>query len=440
MKQEEETTAPHQTIIYTPISWLKANLQNWNIKARITNKPKSIQKFINQVNKTENQVFSIDLIDQEKSQIKGSFFGEACTQFFENLKIGKIYRFSKGHVKKASGAYGNKDGIQILFNEFSEIQELEEDKNIPINTYDFVKIKELKNKELNSVVDVIGIIIEKSKISQYQTQNKTVDKMSITIVDESGYKIQIGLWDEDTKLHKYDIGDCLILKQVKISLFKQTFILSTLFGSLIYLNNYDLPQCQDLLNWYQQTCVQDNYDNQKYMSNFKPLVKIETDNIVVNLFDIEQKCLLKAQENQNLEQKILSIYLNDENNKYKCEKCQQEYASPCPRYVAMINIQDSSGSLWVKIFDELANQLFVLNAEGLKLLKEQTSQQNDEKIKKLLQESIGKEFIFQLQSKIQFYNEQPKIMHNVLQIEEVNEISETQSFLKEINEISENKN
>lgn len=30
------------------------------------------------------------------------------------------------------------------------------------------------------------------------------------------------------------------------------------------------------------------------MSNFKPLVKIETQNNTVNLFDIEQKCLLKA--------------------------------------------------------------------------------------------------------------------------------------------------
>ena len=48
----------------------------------------------------EGCLFSVELIDRDDGEIQGTFFNEACDDFYELIQEDKVYIFQGGCVKK----------------------------------------------------------------------------------------------------------------------------------------------------------------------------------------------------------------------------------------------------------------------------------------------------------------------------------------------------
>jgi len=62
-------------------------LIRWTIKARITSKS-DLKRWSNA--KGEGTLFSIDLLDADNTEIRATFFKEACQKYFTMLEQGKV--------------------------------------------------------------------------------------------------------------------------------------------------------------------------------------------------------------------------------------------------------------------------------------------------------------------------------------------------------------
>ena len=69
------------------------NGRNWTIRGRVTMES-AIRSFTN--DRGNGKVFSVDLLDKDGGEIKGSFFNQSVDKFFDQIESGKIYTFSKG--------------------------------------------------------------------------------------------------------------------------------------------------------------------------------------------------------------------------------------------------------------------------------------------------------------------------------------------------------
>ena len=65
--------------------YLYAN--RWTIKARVTSKA-DIRRWSNA--KGEGTLFSIDLLDSQNTEIRATFFKDACDKFYPLIEQGKV--------------------------------------------------------------------------------------------------------------------------------------------------------------------------------------------------------------------------------------------------------------------------------------------------------------------------------------------------------------
>lgn len=70
-----------------PIAALNPYANKWTIKARVTSKS-ALKTWSNA--KGEGTLFSIDLVDRDGTEIRGTFFKDACTKFYGVLDEGQV--------------------------------------------------------------------------------------------------------------------------------------------------------------------------------------------------------------------------------------------------------------------------------------------------------------------------------------------------------------
>ena len=68
----------------------------WTVKARCSSKT-DIKRYSNQ--RGEGRVFSFDLVDKDKGEIRCTGFNDQCDKFFDKVEAGKIYTLTKGSVR-----------------------------------------------------------------------------------------------------------------------------------------------------------------------------------------------------------------------------------------------------------------------------------------------------------------------------------------------------
>ena len=92
----------------------------WTIKARVTFKSDLIRW---ENAKGGGTLFSIDLLDNEGGEIKGTFFKESCDKFFKLIEVGNVYTFSGGVIKLVTNKKYSciNNSYEINFGEKSEI-------------------------------------------------------------------------------------------------------------------------------------------------------------------------------------------------------------------------------------------------------------------------------------------------------------------------------
>lgn len=110
---------------FMPLSCLNTFAREWTIKAKVIKKyPMKYWKN----ERGEGNLFSVDLMDREDTQIQATMYKESADKWFEILQEGKIYTMSGGIVKMANKRYTTiPHDHQLTFNADSDIQEVHED-------------------------------------------------------------------------------------------------------------------------------------------------------------------------------------------------------------------------------------------------------------------------------------------------------------------------
>lgn len=106
-------------MMFVPISDLNPYLNKWTIKARVTSKSQ-IRSWSKPTG--NGQLFSIDLLDENDSEIRGTFFNQDVDKFYTLLEKDEVYTFSNGSVKPANKRFNSlNNNYEISFNSRSII-------------------------------------------------------------------------------------------------------------------------------------------------------------------------------------------------------------------------------------------------------------------------------------------------------------------------------
>jgi len=92
-----------------------------------------------------------------------------------------------------------KSNYEITFDASSEIKRVDDDRDIKIMSFAFVKISTLPNTEVNSNVDILGIIKSAGdcvEISSKKNPGSVLLKRDLVVMDDSGVDVRVTLWAE----------------------------------------------------------------------------------------------------------------------------------------------------------------------------------------------------------------------------------------------------
>jgi replication factor A1 len=367
-------SAPVSNVV--PISALNPYTNRWTIKARITAKT-DVRTWSNP--KGEGSLFSIDLLDNEGTAIRSTFFKAAVDRWYEVLEEGRVYYFTGGKLKPANAKFSNiKNNYEITFDERSEIKECFEGSDIKAQSYDFVSVLSINNKEPGDTIDLLAIVKSASDVSEIvsQKQNgKVICKRELTVTDDSGGEIRITLWGEkatNPPPYPYEEHPIIAFKGVRIGDFGGRSLSCT--GSTSIAFNPNLPEAVQLHTWRQQFQDgilptgqnlsgqgRDGGGSQDSMERRKTINMIKDDNMgfgekpdfvslkgSISFIKHDNDPWYCACPTEGCHKKVFETV----DNKWTCEKCNANFENCNRRYVMSVTMSDHSGQAWFSMFND----------------------------------------------------------------------------------------
>ncbi|GLJ50360.1 hypothetical protein SUGI_1073090 [Cryptomeria japonica] len=175
LKFGADLPSPHNTPSenISPIKSLNPYQNNWTIKGRVTNKRKMHQY---NTTKRNGQVFSFDIIDEEGCEARITCFDEIAELHYHRDEKGASYVVSK-----------------VL--KWCALDSVETEKQT-----NFTPINEVLTSTNNTLVDVIGVVVNVREISVIRRKDgSTVKKRIVKINDMSTLTIDVNLWGSSSK-------------------------------------------------------------------------------------------------------------------------------------------------------------------------------------------------------------------------------------------------
>lgn len=224
--------------------------QRWMLVARVT-KRNSVRTFRYKAKDGEGQLFSIELLDREGGETRGTFFGAAVDTFYERLRQGGIFSFRGGRVKKADKRFCSCEH-EITFDENSVITAVEDTGDCPQMVFDFKPLASLAQVVVGSNVDVAGVLVEVEQVMDVNLKaGGTKRRLNVTLLDDSNTSVRLTLWGEFAE-QPFQEGMVALLKGVKLSDFGGRSLNSN-FGSSIIIGEEAKrcnPRATALCAWY----------------------------------------------------------------------------------------------------------------------------------------------------------------------------------------------
>ena len=113
--------------------------------------------------------------------------------------------------------------------------------------------------------------------------------------------------------------------------------------------------------------------------------------------------------------------INENGDKWSCEKCSKDFEEPIYRYIVSIDIADCSGQNRVQLFDSEATILFGMDATSMNnAIKEMNDTDKDTFVKKLVNQ---RQFLLKCVIKMENYNNEMRKKTVVNEITKMNYIT-----------------
>ncbi len=167
-------------------------------------------------------MLSIDLLDEEGTQIVGAIFNEAVDMFHGMLREGRVYLVSGGCVKMAAKKFTSikNDYILNIDNTATIVPLGMDDTKIKSLEISCITLSEIGRLPSGTVVDVIAAVKSVSPAMDFvaKTGRKTV-KRSLKVVDDSGAEIELVLWNLFATQREIREGEVVAFKNIRIVAF-----------------------------------------------------------------------------------------------------------------------------------------------------------------------------------------------------------------------------
>ena len=336
----------------------------------------------------------------------------------------QLYEIKGGYVKLNDKKYTRiKSDYKIVLDENSKITKKIDNGIIKKNNMTIVRIKDIQNMNLYSIVDLCVVVLNVGEKMIKNTRNGSQPLKKIVVGDVSKYKIEISLWrvHSDTNVK---FGDILLINNVKIGEYKGR-TLTTFDETCIKINPPKTNEyVKELEEFIQKNDIKSEFLDLENTSEMKTETKEDSENYTsVHIRDVLES-LDEFEDVTNLSKvtAIVTQILHNEKNyypgcsdrnckrklkiegdsdEYICPNCRKSTKNPTYYYTLSLRVKDASTEYWIDIFGKTAESIMKCTAEEYKDFLEN---RDDEKLKEITHKVEFKVFNFWVKPKIQTYN------------------------------------
>jgi len=429
--------------MYTPIDSITPYQNKWQIKARVTSKS-DIRTWNNA--KGSGKLFSMDLMD-ESGEIRATAFKEQCDMYYDMIQVGRVFLISNCQVKAANKQYSKlRNDYELTFKDNVIVQPCDEDtSDVPTIIYNFMAIGDLSTQQKDAIVDIIGICKSADEAKEFTSRaGKEMVKRDVIIVDKSAHEVSLTLWGNTAR--NFDGGNfpVLAVKGARVSDFNGI----TLSGGDL-LTNPDMPQGHEVKGWWdnegcnmstQSLTVQGMRSGGGDGGNMMTFGEVKATKLGTNsergeyysvvasvTFFSKEKTLYKACTNQQ-DGRDCNKKVTESGDGYRCEKCAKDNTDFRWRMMLSFNLGDATDNSWASCFQEQGERLLGVKSDELGYLLEN----DEEKYNAIFAEATFKTWSFRMRAKEDNYNDETRLKHTVVSMEEVNYEAHCKRLIQEI--------
>ncbi|CAI9100690.1 OLC1v1037845C1 [Oldenlandia corymbosa var. corymbosa] len=439
-----------------PIAALNPYQGRWAIKARVTAKG-NLRRYNNA--KGDGKVFSFDLLDSDGGEIRATCFNAVVDRFYDVIEVGKVYIISKGSLKAAKKDFNHLKNEWEIFLESSSTVDLCPDEDaIPPQQFSFRPISDIESAENNSILDVIGVVINVNPSVPIMRKNgMETQRRILNLKDKSGKSVELTLWGDFCNREGQQLQalveaghfPVVAVKAGKVNDFTGKSI-GTISSTQIFID-LDHPEAHSLRDWFDRggkdiashsiskEIMPGGSKNEvrKFVSQIKDeglgradkpdwvTVKATISFIKTDTF-CYTACPLMIGDRQCNKKVTRSVG----NSRWLCERCNQEFEECDYRYLLQIQIQDHSGLTWVTAFQEAGEEILGCSAKELYLLKNE--EQDELRYAEIIRNCLFTEYLFRLKIKEEIYGDEQRVKLTVVKADKVNSSAECRYLLDSI--------
>ena len=482
-EEEEYNYNGMNNIIYTPLKQLTTLSQDYKLLIKITNKGE-----IKHFRKGNGKLFSCIIMDEFGSKMQIVAYDSMVDKFKDEIQESNIYEISGGYLRCSDKRYDPSGAdYKLVLNETSVIikknnddQNLREKFKDPENK--FINLREVKETNLNSIVNVICVVGDKGEASYKDTKAGSTLIRKTIVLDQSNEKMELTLWRNLTQLNLNN-GDVLVCKKVRINDFGGKNLTSTT-DSKIIINppGEQFPEItkeiQALKIFSEQNELTKGIIKKNPNSNMNINNKIKKEesysinnNIVINNINISNNkkeykdkiiyidTIIEEMEkyiNIDIDHRFpfykiratvthlghseKNIYpgcplkecnrkVSFSNGDWICQYCRQSFKVPKYYYSLNIRVKDCTSEYWVDVFGKPAEFIMNMGADDYRNI---LINRDEEKLNQINENIEFKEFYFLLKVRLNKFNDITKKKFTANKIEKINKKDDTERLIGDI--------
>ena len=478
------------SILYTPFKQLNTLSSDYKLLIKVTSKGE-IKPFKN----GNGKLFSFTIMDEFGSKMQAIGFDKIADKFKDTIVENNIYEITGGYIRTADKRFDppGSDYKLILNDSSIIIKKNNLDNTIKDKFCDpdnkFCTLREVKDANVNSIVNVICIIGDKGEPTYKETKNGSLLIRKTIVLDQSNEKMELTLWRNFTQL-KINNGDLLVCQKVRVNDFGGKNLTSTT-ESKIFINppvsdfpdiskeiqalkifseqnelnkgiiesndkdkeknnnnsnqnnnNYNKSKNETYNFNYNKNNNDNNYHNKNYNDKIVYIDSIldEMDKYVFSDFEHRfpfYKIRATVTHLGHTEKNFYAGCPNRECNRkvsfsngdWICQYCRQSFKTPKYYYSLNIRVKDCSSEYWVDIFGKPAELIMNMSADDYRNI---LINRDDEKLNQISESVEYKEFYFLLKVRLNKFNDTTKKKFTATKIEKINKKEETGRLVGDI--------
>lgn len=436
-----------------PIESLSPYQNNWTIKGRVSYKG-DVRTWSNA--KGEGKLFNVNFLD-ESDEIRATAFNEMADKFYNLLEEGKVYYVTKARIQQAKPKFSHlSHPYELSLDKDTEITECFDTSDVPKVHFNFTKLDHIQNVDKDSIIDVIGVVKTVNDVFQITAKStgKPFNRRNITIVDDSNFAIEVGLWNATAVDFGIPAGSVVAIKGVKVQDFGGRSLSLTHSGSM--MSNPDIPEAYQLKGWYDNKGANENFQSMKTessgssdsLNNRKTISESEQLELgtgekpdyfalkaTIDYVKKDNFCYPACNNEVNVSSRgptpCNRKVIQESDNSWRCERCNLTYEEPHYRYILNCSIVDHTGQIWVTLFDDEAKKLVNMSAGELMKVK----QREDNEFPQIMESITKEEYNFRLRAKQESFNGNMKIRYNVMAINKIDFNAESIHLAKKLESV-----